>query len=183
MAKTFITSGTGASQTLDAIQNEKVPVYNTREDAEADIANIVDDGIVFTKDTGATEKVVDVVQDGNMNPVTSNAVYDDLQDKLKVAIGDGNTLAEAFDDARISKNPADIFGICDYIAETLIKTSVVANSTVTLHNYTVGGPAFAIILQKLNTDYGAAIIFNYGSNYQFLFRYTNGSYHIQLMYN
>lgn len=74
MAKTYITSGTGASQTLDAIQNEKVPVYSTRADAEADIANIIDDGIVFTKDTGATEKVVDVVQDGNMNPVTSNAV-------------------------------------------------------------------------------------------------------------
>lgn len=78
MAKTFITSGTGASQTLDAIQNEKVPVYNTRADAEADIANIEEGAIVATKDTGATEKVVDVVEDGNMNPVTSNAVYDAL---------------------------------------------------------------------------------------------------------
>lgn len=76
MAKTFITSGTGASQTLDAIQNEKVPVYNTRAAAEADIANIEEGAIVATKDTGATEKVVDVVEDGNMNPVTSNAVYD-----------------------------------------------------------------------------------------------------------
>lgn len=76
MAKTFITSGTGASQTLDAIQNEKVPVYNTRADAEADISNIEEGGIVATKDTGATEKVVDVVQDGNMNPVTSNGVFD-----------------------------------------------------------------------------------------------------------
>lgn len=76
MAKTFITSGTGASQTLDAIQNEKVPVYSTRADAEADIANIVEGGIVATKDTGATGKVVDVVEDGNMNPVTSNAVAD-----------------------------------------------------------------------------------------------------------
>lgn len=76
MAKTFITSGTGASQTLDAIQNEKVPVYNTRAAAEADIANIEEGGIVATKDTGATEKVVDVVENSNMNPVTSNAVYD-----------------------------------------------------------------------------------------------------------
>lgn len=78
MAKTFITSGTGASQTLDAIQNEKVPVYNTRADAEADLANIEEGGIVATKDTGASEKVVDVVEDGNMNPVTSNGVYDAL---------------------------------------------------------------------------------------------------------
>lgn len=76
MAKTFITSGTGASQTLDAIQNEKVPVYSTRADAEADLANIEEGAIVATKDTGATEKVVDVVQDGNMNPVTSNGVFD-----------------------------------------------------------------------------------------------------------
>lgn len=83
MAKTFITSGTGASQTLDAIQNEKVPVYNTRAAAEADIANIEEGAIVATKDTGATEKVVDVVEDGNMNPVTSNAVYDAI-DEFKI---------------------------------------------------------------------------------------------------
>lgn len=83
MAKTYITSGTGASQTLDAIQNEKVPVYSTRAAAEADLANIEEGAIVATKDTGATEKVVDVVQDGNMNPVTSNAVYDAI-DGLKL---------------------------------------------------------------------------------------------------
>lgn len=53
MAKTFITSGTGASQTLDAIQNEKVPVYSTRAAAEADLANIEEGAIVATKDTGA----------------------------------------------------------------------------------------------------------------------------------
>jgi hypothetical protein len=79
MAKTFITSGTGASQTLDSIQNEKVPVYNTRAAAEADLANLEEGQIVATKDTGATEKVVDVVEDGNMNPVTSNAVADLLE--------------------------------------------------------------------------------------------------------
>lgn len=84
MAKTFITSGTGASQTLDTIQNEKVPVYNTRADAEADLANIEEGGIVATKDTGATEKVVNVVEDGNMNPVTSNGVYDAMPKWLEL---------------------------------------------------------------------------------------------------
>lgn len=88
MAKTFITSGTGASQTLDAIQNEKVPVYSTRAAAEADIANIEEGGIVATKDTGATEKVVDVVEDGNMNPVTSNGVFDYAVDKSKIRMGE-----------------------------------------------------------------------------------------------
>jgi hypothetical protein len=88
MAKTFITSGTGASQTLDAIQNEKVPVYNTRADAEADLANLEEGQIVATKDTGATEKVVDVVEDGNMNPVTSNGVFDFAFDKSKIRMGE-----------------------------------------------------------------------------------------------
>lgn len=169
--------------TMKVTQDDKIPVYDSLADAQADIANLEEGQIGLTEDTGATEKVVDVVQDGNMNPVTSNAVYDNLQIRPKVTRGSGYTLAEAFDNAHIQKNPVDIFGICDYVAETLIKTSAVADNTVTLHNHAVGGPAFAIILQKLNTNYGAAIIFNYGSDYQFLFRYTNNSYHIQLIYN
>lgn len=68
-----------SNPTMKVTQDEKIPVYDSKAAAEADIANIVDDGIVFTKDTGATEKVVDVVEDGNMNPVTSNAVYDALR--------------------------------------------------------------------------------------------------------
>jgi len=95
MAKTFITSGTGASQTLDAIQNEKVPVYSTRAAAEADIANIEEGAIVATKDTGATEKVVDVVEDGNMNPVTSNAVYDALHNVQIVDFIPSSTYTQA----------------------------------------------------------------------------------------
>lgn len=59
---------------MKVTQDDKIPIYDSKADAEADIANIEEGAIVATKDTGATEKVVDVVQDGNMNPVTSNAV-------------------------------------------------------------------------------------------------------------
>lgn len=59
---------------MKVTQDDKIPIYDSKADAEADIANIEEGAIVATKDTGATEKVVDVVEDGNMNPVTSNAV-------------------------------------------------------------------------------------------------------------
>ena len=61
---------------MKVTQDDKIPIYDSKADAEADLANIEEGGIVATKDTGATEKVVDVVQDGNMNPVTSNGVFD-----------------------------------------------------------------------------------------------------------
>lgn len=63
-----------SNPTMKVTQDDKIPIYDSKADAEADIANIEEGGIVATKDTGATEKVVDVVEDGNMDPVTSNAV-------------------------------------------------------------------------------------------------------------
>lgn len=65
-----------SNPTMKVTQDDKIPIYDSKADAEADLANIEEGGIVATKDTGATEKVVDVVEDGNMNPVTSNAVAD-----------------------------------------------------------------------------------------------------------
>ena len=65
-----------SNPTMKVTQDDKIPIYDSKADAEADLANIEEGAIVATKDTGATEKVVDVVQDGNMNPVTSNAVFD-----------------------------------------------------------------------------------------------------------
>ena len=65
-----------SNPTMKVTQDDKIPIYDSKADAEADLANIEEGAIVATKDTGATEKVVDVVEDGNMNPVTSNAVAD-----------------------------------------------------------------------------------------------------------
>lgn len=70
-----------SNPTMKVTQDDKIPIYDSKADAEADLANIEEGGIVATKDTGASEKVVDVVQDGNMNPVTSNAVYDAINEK------------------------------------------------------------------------------------------------------
>lgn len=64
---------------MKVTQDDKIPVYDSLADAQADIANIKEGQIGMTEDSGATEKVVDVVQDGNMNAVTSNAVYDALR--------------------------------------------------------------------------------------------------------
>lgn len=73
--KTFSTRGTGSSQTLSEIENNKIPVYDTKTDAESDLANLTAGQIIATKDEGnETSTPVDVVQDGNMHAVTSNAV-------------------------------------------------------------------------------------------------------------
>lgn len=55
----------------------KIPVYDTIEDAEDDLDNLDDGQIIGTVDDGADEllKVVDTVEDNNMHPVTSNAVF------------------------------------------------------------------------------------------------------------
>lgn len=51
MSKTFRTQGAGSSQTLHEIEDEKIPVYDTKADAEADLANLAEEQIIATKDT------------------------------------------------------------------------------------------------------------------------------------
>lgn len=122
------------------------------------------------------------VTSDNTNPVSSGGVYNAIVNKLSFKKGSGTSLSDAFDNAGIAKQPTDIYGICNHIATTLIKGSSVPDNTVTLHSYTAGGPAFAIILQKLSTDYGAAIIFNYGVDDIYEFRLTGGNnYHIKML--
>lgn len=76
MSKTFRTVGSGSSQTLESIENNKIPIYETKAAAEADIANLSDGQIIGTKDEGnENAKPVDVVESGNMHAVTSNAVF------------------------------------------------------------------------------------------------------------
>lgn len=92
--KTFITNGTGSQQSLQDIQDDKIPVYDTIADAQTDLANLEVGQIVATKDFGTESLVVsDAVTDGDMHPVTSNAVYyalipeivySDINDKIFV---------------------------------------------------------------------------------------------------
>ena len=75
--KLLFTEGIGASQTTTNAQDEKIPVYETKTAAETDLANLEVGQIIATKDEGnELSNPVDVVQDGNMHAVTSNAVAD-----------------------------------------------------------------------------------------------------------
>ena len=79
MSKTFRTVGSGSTQTLESIENNKIPIYETKAAAEADLANLTDGQIIGTKDEGnENAKPVDVVEKGNMHAVTSNAVANAL---------------------------------------------------------------------------------------------------------
>lgn len=73
--KTFSTSGTGNQQTLSEIETDKIPVYDSRADVTADLANLSVGQIVATKDTGdELSHPVNVVESGNLHAVSSNAV-------------------------------------------------------------------------------------------------------------
>ena len=75
--KSYVTEGTGSQQTLRNSQDNKVPIYDSLADAEADLSNLKVGQIVATKDTGdELPQPVDVVEEGNLHAVTSNAVAD-----------------------------------------------------------------------------------------------------------
>ena len=89
--KLLFTEGIGASQTTTNAQDEKIPVYETKTAAENDLVNLEVGQIVATKDEGnELSNPVDVVQDGNMHAVTSNAVADYTK-SVKVINLSGNT--------------------------------------------------------------------------------------------
>ena len=97
--KTFRTVGQGSTQTIEPIENNKIPVYETKAAAEADIANLEVGQIIATKDEGSElSNPVDVVQDGNMHAVTSNAVAESVADRVsKIKNMVGGTLSPNYD--------------------------------------------------------------------------------------
>ena len=81
--KLLFTEGIGASQTTTNAQDEKIPVYETKTAAENDLANLEVGQIIATNDKGSElSNPVDVVEDGNMHAVTSNAVADGLNEVM-----------------------------------------------------------------------------------------------------
>jgi hypothetical protein len=90
--KTFSTSGTGNQQTLSEIESDKIPIYDSVADAEADLANLADGQIGATADTGSELSApTDTVQSGNMHAVTSNAVARALSGFVKNITVSGTT--------------------------------------------------------------------------------------------
>ena len=89
--KLLFTEGIGASQTTTNAQDEKIPVYETKTAAETDLANLEVGQIIATKDEGnELSNPVDVVQNGNMHAVTSNAVANALGEWEEVWRQDSN---------------------------------------------------------------------------------------------
>ena len=78
MAKQFLANRSGQNPTLDEVPNETIKIYPTEADLDADLANLEENEIVATDEdnnpASGTQYPIDVVQDGNMNAVTSNAV-------------------------------------------------------------------------------------------------------------
>ena len=61
--------------TLEQVPTEKIPVYEDMDAAATDLANLAENQIIATHDTGSELSApVDTVQSGNMHAVTSNAV-------------------------------------------------------------------------------------------------------------
>lgn len=56
--KTFVTTGVGSQQSIENIQDEKIPVYDTLSDAQADLANLAEGQIIATRDYGTSAPVV-----------------------------------------------------------------------------------------------------------------------------
>lgn len=83
MAKQFLANRSGQTPTLDEVPNETIKIYATEADLDADLANLEENEIVATDEdnnpASGTQYPVDVVQEDNMNAVTSNAVYESFK--------------------------------------------------------------------------------------------------------
>ena len=69
---------------LEQVPTEKIPVYETKTAAENDLVNLEVGQIIATNDEGnELSNPVDVVQDGNMHAVTSNAVTESVSNRVE----------------------------------------------------------------------------------------------------
>ena len=152
--KTFRTVGSGASQTLEKIENNKIPVYETKAAAEADIANLSDGQIIATKDEGnENAKPVDVVEDGNMHAVTSNAVAIATSSKVGFLLGESTDIIEAFSLVGIPE---------DFYSKTVkMFCDTIANYNSGIHSLSIGGPAYGFVLWKHDNQYFVIDILSY----------------------
>ncbi|MBO7733751.1 MAG: hypothetical protein J6S67_14400 [Methanobrevibacter sp.] len=72
-----------SNPTLVPVPSERIPVYDTKAEMESDLANLGENEFVMTKDTGEElSKPVNVVEEGNLNAVTSNAVFEAVKEEV-----------------------------------------------------------------------------------------------------
>ena len=139
---------------LEQVPTDKIPVYETKAAAEADIANLSDGQIIATKDEGnELPNPVDVVEKGNMHAVTSNAVAIVTGSKVGFLSGESTDIIEAFSLVGIPN---------DYYAKTIKQfcdTIDVYSSGV--HSMSIGGPAYGYILWKHSNEYFVIDVLSY----------------------
>ena len=154
MSRTFRTVGVGSEQTLEKIENNKIPVYETKEAAEADIANLSDGQIIATKDEGnENAKPVDVVESGNMHAVTSNAVATVTGSKIGFLLGKSTDIIVALSQVYIPN---------DFYAKTIkYFCDNIDGYSSGVHSISVGGPAYGFILWKYTNELFVIDILSY----------------------
>ena len=162
--KLLFTEGIGASQTTTNAQDEKIPVYETKTAAENDLANLEVGQIVATKDEGNEfSNPVDVVQDGNMHAVTSNAVASALENKRTINPATNiDFLITKNNEVNFYKLPLDTISI-EGIKSALITYgfSAVPTGTSIIEFIGSGGQSFTVILSHSGASYFGGIVITY----------------------
>src|SRR5574344_508447 len=173
MSKTFRTVGVGSEQTLEKIENNKIPVYETKAAAESDIANLSDGQIIATKDEGnENAKPVDVVESGNLHAVTSNAVATITSSKIGFLSGQSSDIIEALSQVDIPN---------DYYAKTIKKfCDDIAIYNNGVNSLSVGGPAYGFLLWKHSNEYFVIDVLSYSDFSDSFVRVisANGTYNV-----
>lgn len=178
MSKTFRTVGVGSEQTLEKIENNKIPVYETKAAAEADIANLSDGQIIATKDEGNEyAKPVDVVESGNLHAVTSNAVASALGNKQTInpatSIDFSTTLNDEVNFYKLSLDTVSIEGIKSALITYGFHTVLTGTSIIDFIG--LDGQRFTVILSHSGTNYFGGIVITFYFPITYL-KYNNGTW-------
>ena len=139
---------------VDKYKAVEIPVYETKEAAEADIANLSDGQIIATKDEGnENAKPVDVVESGNLHAVTSNAVATVTSSKVGLLSGKSTDIIEALSQVGIPN---------DYYTKT-IKTfcDTIDSYSTGVHQLSIGGPEYGFVLFKNSNKYFVIDVLSY----------------------
>ena len=144
MAKEFYTSGIGSAQTLSPSDESKIKIYPTEAALDADLANLEEDEIVATDEdnnpASGTQYPVDVVQDGNMHAVTSNAVFSMVKSvEYTGTTGADGMLWGAFGSIDVSK-----------VLSVIVITATGKNTSAVISNSSSSGTTYGIKLFSVN---------------------------------
>ena len=163
---------------VDKYKAVEIPLYETKEAAEADIANLSDGQIIGTKDEGnENAKPVDVVESGNMHAVTSNAVASALENKRIINPATSVDFSIATNDEvifyKLSLDTISIEGVKSALITYGFHT--VLNGTSIIEFIGPSGQRLTVILSHSGTNYFGGIVITYYFPLTYL-RYSNGTW-------